>query len=130
MKTIVAIMWHGHYNILSNIKSKLEKYLNIKIYSSRLIDEEKQDLDELIKDLETCDAVILNKTSTDSIWDEIDNIIGNIDTTKVYVGKESSLYINSERGFDISSKCNEYITYSGEENWINLVKYKLDSLPT
>ena len=32
MKTIVAIMWHGHYNILSNIKSKLEKYLNIKIY--------------------------------------------------------------------------------------------------
>ena len=83
MKNIVAIMWHGSYNILSKLKPRLNEYTNLKIYSSRLLDEEKQDIDELIKDIETCDALILNKTSTDSIWDEIDNIIDNMDNTKV-----------------------------------------------
>ena len=125
MKNIVAIMWHGSYNILSKLKPRLNEYTNLKIYSSRLLDEEKQDIDELIKDIETCDALILNKTSTDSIWDEIDNIIDNMDNTKVYIGGESSLFINNEKGLEISSKCNTYITYSGEENWINMIKYIL-----
>ena len=61
MKNIVAIMWHGSYNILSKLKPRLNEYTNLKIYSSRLLDEEKQDIDELIKDIETCDALILNK---------------------------------------------------------------------
>ena len=59
MKNIVAIMWHGSYNILSKLKPRLNEYTNLKIYSSRLLDEEKQDIDELIKDIETCDALIL-----------------------------------------------------------------------
>lgn len=125
MKDIVAIMWHGSYNILSKLKPRLKEYTNIKIYSSRLLDEEKQDIDELIKDIETCDALILNKTSTDGIWDEIDNIIDNVENTKVYVGGESSLFITNKKGLEVSSKCNTYITYSGEENWINMIKYIL-----
>ena len=40
MKNIVAIMWHGSYNILSKLKPRLNEYTNLKIYSSRLLDEE------------------------------------------------------------------------------------------
>lgn len=128
MKNIVAIMWHGSYNILSKLKPQISEYANIKIYSSRLLEEDKQNTDILIKDIKECDVLILNKTSSETIWDEIDLIIENIKAPRVYVGGESSLYITDKQELKISSLCNTYMTYSGEENWINMIKYILNDL--
>ena len=58
MKKIVAIMWHGQYNLLKKIKEKFENRVDFKLYSSKLIDLGEQDVTEVIKELKSANLGI------------------------------------------------------------------------
>ena len=96
MKKILLIMFHYHYVSLNKIKDEISDIVDLKLYSSKLLTEGKQDIDELNKDIEDSDLLILNRSSSQGIWGEIEETINNSSKEKIYVGEEMTSYINDK----------------------------------
>lgn len=125
MKKIVAIMWHGQYNLLKKIKEKFENRVDFKLYSSKLIDSGEQDVTEVIKELKSADLGIYYISATDFCFDEIEREMKDVPLQIVYLGSEGILRIKDEKTLMLSEKCNRYITYTGNENLENMINYLL-----
>ena len=125
MKKILLIMFHYHYVSLNKIKDEISDIVDLKLYSSKLLTEGKQDIDELNKDIEDSDLLILNRSSSQGIWGEIEETINNSSKEKIYVGEEMTSYINDKEQLEKSIICNSYLTCNGKWNLINMIKYML-----
>ncbi|MGL4741177.1 MAG: cobaltochelatase subunit CobN [Sarcina sp.] len=123
MKKIVGILFHYNYAALSKIKDDFDGEVELKLYSSKMLVEGKQSVSELYKDIENCDLMLLNRSSSDSIWGEIETPIDECDVEKIYVGDELIAYAKDKSQLEKSVKCNEYFTCSGRWNLLNMIKF-------
>lgn len=123
MKKIVAILFHYNYATFLNVKDDLKDLVELKLYSSKLLTEGKQSINELHSDLETADLLLLNRNSSDGIWGEIEGIINDSTKEKIYIGEEMASYITDKEQLERSIVCNNYLTCNGKWNFMNMVKY-------
>ncbi len=123
MKKITAIVWHTTASRLRAAGRQLKSEVNVRVYSGRDLDEEKESFEELCKDIDSSDILLLNVTSGDSIWDDVFSYIEDKDVRKVYIGANATEYIRDKETLEFSAKCNDYYTYNGSENLLNLLKY-------
>ena len=127
MKKILAILFHYNYATLYKLKSELKEIVDLRVYSAKLLSEGKQNINKLYSDMEECDLFLLNRTSSDSIWGEIESTINDRDVEKIYIGEELTSYTKEKDQLEKSIKCNAYLTCNGKLNLENMIKYILSS---
>ena len=62
MKKVTAIVWHSTAVRLKKAASLIKDEVDARVYSCRLLDEEKESLEGLFADIDTSDILILNVT--------------------------------------------------------------------
>ena len=122
MKKIVAVLWHNSANRLNMVLPEVSTFVNLKVYSAAALSDGRQDMDLLYKDLEDADLFLFNITSSDSAWDEIEEHVKRYETPVIYIGSEAISRIKTAEQMSHSAKCNQYYTYNGKENFINMMK--------
>ncbi|KNZ41132.1 cobaltochelatase subunit CobN [Acetobacterium bakii] len=123
MKTIIAILWHKSANRLEMITPYIKDRVNLKIYSAAQLSDGREDVDGLYKAMDQADLFLFNVTSSDSIWSEVEAYAAKKTTPIVYVGGEAASHIKSKESMRHSAVCNQYYTYSGKENLVNMIDY-------
>ncbi len=123
MKKVTAIVWHTTASRLKRIAKEVSDEVDVKIYSGKNLDDEKESFDELCSDIDTSDILLLNVSSGDRIWDDILKYIEDKDIKKIYLGQTATEYIRDEETLENSAKCNDYYTYNGHDNLKNLLLY-------
>lgn len=121
---ILSIMWDSHCRILKKARKNLEGVVDVEIYSSRRLEEEPQKIEFVFKEAVTADAILLYR-STESIWEIMEKRLQEIgkNIPIVCVGHDPSHWALSTVRAEIVATVYSYITYNGEENFTNMLKY-------
>ncbi|MEW6215767.1 MAG: cobaltochelatase subunit CobN, partial [Nitrospirota bacterium] len=121
---IFAIMWDSHCGILKRASKNLKEIMDVMIYSSRRLEEEPEKIESALKEAETADAILLYR-STESIWEMMEKRLQEIGKKVpiVCVGHDPSYWALSTIRAEIVTTVYAYITYSGEENFTNMLRY-------
>ncbi|MGC9021904.1 MAG: cobaltochelatase subunit CobN, partial [Dissulfurimicrobium sp.] len=124
MKKILSIMWHSHCGTLKRAGKALEGIIDVGVYSSRYLDEGHEDIGVVLKEAEEADVILLYR-STESIWDVIEKNLNEIGKSVpiICVGHDPSYWAMSNVKPDIVARVHTYITYNGEENFIQMLCY-------
>ncbi|WP_330873283.1 cobaltochelatase subunit CobN [Dissulfurimicrobium hydrothermale] len=124
MKKILSIMWHSHSGTLKRAGKALEGIIDVGVYSSRYLDEGHEDIGVVLKEAEEADVILLYR-STESIWDVIEKSLNEIGKSVpiICVGHDPSYWAMSNVKPDIVARVHTYITYNGEENFIQMLCY-------
>lgn len=123
MKKIVAVIWHTTASRMRAVIPKVAGRVELVVYSARLLSSGMESFDDLCRDLDNADFFLFNRTSGDSIWPEIENYVKGKDTPTAYIGSDALANITDPGMLELSARCNEYHTYSGMDNMVNLVLY-------
>lgn len=123
MKTIAAVLWHNSANRLSMIQEQVKDFVNLKIYSAAALEDGRQDVQQLYRDMDEADLILLNITSSESIWTEIEEYVQTLNKQTVYVGSEASLHVKTQLEVRYSAQCNLYYNYGGKENLTQMIRY-------
>lgn len=124
MIKILSIMWHSHCGTLKRAANALNGVANIKIYSTRLLDEGSEEIDTVLNEAKDANAILLYR-STESVWDIIEKRMVEIGKSVpvICVGHDPSYWGLSTVKPDIVAQVHTYITYNGEENFIQMLRY-------
>lgn len=123
IKKISGVFWHGQYNLLYPVQKELDGVIDIKLYSSKLLDEGGQKIKDVFADFASSDIILLYISLENAVWAEIENAVKDIDIPVVYLGSEGAYRIKKAEDLPVSAKCNAYLSLSGERNFINMFKY-------
>jgi cobaltochelatase CobN len=121
---LLAIMWDSHCGTLKRASKNLEGVIDVRIYSSRRLEEEPEKMDAALKEAETADAILLYR-STESVWEMMEKRLEEIgkNVPIVCVGHDPSYWALSTIRAEIVATAYSYITYNGEENFTNMLRY-------
>lgn len=122
-KKITAVVWHTYSNIMKQAKAGLEEILEIKIYSARFLDEGKESVEELLKDIEESDLVFFYRSTSENIWNELELSVKNIKKTIICAAKDPISWSLSTVDYKIVANCCDYIYYGGVENFNLMLRY-------
>ena len=123
MKKVTAIVWHSTAVRLKKAASLIKDEVDARVYSCRLLDEEKESLEGLFADIDTSDILILNVTSGDAVWDDILPYTEKKDIKKIFIGANATEHIKDQDSLEACAKANDYFSYNGSENLANLLRY-------
>lgn len=121
---LVSIMWDSHCSTVKRAGKALEGIMDVKIYSSRRLEEEPEKMEAALKEAETADAILLYR-STESVWEMLEKRLQEIGKKVpiVCVGHDPSYWALSTVRAEIVATVFSYITYNGEENFTNMLRY-------
>lgn len=121
---IFAMMWDSHCGTLKRASKNLKEIMDVMIYSSRRIEEEPEKMESALKEAKTADAILLYR-STESVWEMMEKRFQEIgkDVPIVCVGHDPSYWSLSTVRAEIVAAVYSYITYNGEENFTNMLKF-------
>lgn len=121
---ILSIMWDSHCNTLKKASKALAGLMDVRIFSSKRLEEEPEKMDVALKEAETVDAIVLYR-STEPVWEMLEKNLR--ETGKkvpiVCVGYDPSYWALSTVRAEIVAAVYLYITYNGEENFANMLRY-------
>lgn len=121
---LVSIMWDSHCSTLKRASKALEGIMDVKIYSSRRLEEEPEKIEAALKEASAADAILLYR-STESVWDMMEKRLQEIgkDVPIVCVSHDPSYWALSTVRAEIVATAYSYIIYNGEENLANMLGY-------
>jgi cobaltochelatase CobN len=121
---LLSIMWDSHCSTMKRAGKALEGIMDVKIYSSKRIEEEPDKMETALKEAETADAILLYR-STESVWEMIEKRLEEIgkNVPIVCVGHDPTYWALSTVRAEIVATVYSYITYNGEENFTNMLRY-------
>ncbi len=128
MKKITMVMWHTYTNVMKKAVKQLENDFNIKIYSARFLDEGKEDINEVVKDMEESDLIFLYRSNSENVWVQIEGAIKNIKTPVVCTASDPSFWTISSVNLEVVSKSYSYIVYGGVENFTRMITYMINKV--
>ncbi|MGB9762257.1 MAG: hypothetical protein ACPLWD_07230, partial [Caldimicrobium thiodismutans] len=93
---ITVVVWQTYYNMFYKV-SKAINELEIKVYSSKYIENKPEKIFEILEIIKTCDLLFVYKSSTESFWEVLEREIkeGRIDTKIVYLSYDPSYWTYS-----------------------------------
>ena len=121
---ILSIIWDSHCGTLKRASKDLEGLMDVKIYSSRRLEEEPEKIEVALKEAETADAILLYR-STETIWEMMEKRLLEIgkNVPIVCVGHDPSYWALSTVKPEVVATVYTYITYNGEENFSAMLRY-------
>lgn len=121
---VVSIMWDSHCRTVVKAWKVLEGIMDVNVYSSRRLEEEPEQIDAALKQAESADAILLYR-STESVWEMIEKRLIEIGRKIpiICVGHDPSYWALSTVKPEIVATVHTYITYNGEENFTNMLRY-------
>ena len=121
---LLTIMWDSHCGTLKRASKNLEGVIDVMIYSSRRLEEEPEKIDSVLEEASSADAILLYR-STESVWEMMEKRLQEIgkNVPIVCVGHDPSYWALSTVRAEIVATVYSYITYNGEENFTNMLKY-------
>ncbi|MEZ0329250.1 MAG: cobaltochelatase subunit CobN [Dissulfuribacterales bacterium] len=124
MIKILSIMWHSHCGALKKAANVLNGVADVKVYSTRDLDEGRKETDAVLREAKGADAILLYRSS-EAIWDALEKGIAEIgkSTPVVCVGHDPSYWALSNVKPEIVARVHTYMTYNGEENFIQMLRY-------
>jgi cobaltochelatase CobN len=124
MKKIIGVFWHGQYNLLNTVRAEVSQFIDLRLYSSRLLDEGVQKIETFFDDCSGgADLILLYTGVEDKCWTEIDVRVKQSSVPVIYLGGDGIPQNRNPRDLAIAAKCNTYLSYSGKKNFINFFKY-------
>ncbi|ACA59730.1 cobaltochelatase subunit CobN [Candidatus Desulforudis audaxviator] len=123
MYRITAIVWHSHSATLRKAAAKVRDHLNVKVYSARYLQEGKEDLDAARADLAQSDLIFLYRSTGETVWEELEGLIRELDRPVVCVAHDPALWVLSTVPPEVVTKCYAYIVQNGEENFARMLRY-------
>ena len=127
MKKVVAVLWHTNASRMRAIIPRVRDELSLSVWSGRSLADGTEDFDALCRELDSADFFLFNQTSSDSIWTRITEYVKDFSVLTAYVGSEAVSNITNEETLRLSAACNEYYTYGGTENYVNLARFAAHS---
>ncbi|MCX8012281.1 MAG: cobalt chelatase, partial [Desulfobacterota bacterium] len=117
-------MWDSHSHTLKKVSNKLKKIMEVIIYSLKQLEEEPEKIQSVLKEAETVDAILLYR-STEAVWGMMERKLQEIgrNVPIVCVGHQPSYWTLSTVRPEVVATVYSYITYSGEENFANMLRY-------
>ncbi|MDR2445108.1 MAG: cobaltochelatase subunit CobN [Spirochaetaceae bacterium] len=123
MKKIIGVFWHGQYNFLCAVRAELLRFTDLRLYSSRLLDEGVQNIEAFFADCSDAALILLYSGTEVRCREEIEARIECLKIPVLYLGGDGVLRNKSPYDLAVAAKCNTYLYYSGKANFINLFKY-------
>lgn len=123
MKRIVAVLWHTTASRMRAVPPLVQPEVDLRVYSGRLLSEGTESFDQLCHDLDQADFYLFNQTASDSIWPQILDYVRDKHTMTAYVGSDALSNVTDPDTLELSAYCNDYYSYSGRENFVNLARY-------
>lgn len=92
MLKIVAIVWQSYYNMLLKASKDIKDF-SVKVYSIRALENERQKLEDALKELDDADIVFFYR-SNESVWEEIERKVkeGGVKGKIVCLGHDPSYW--------------------------------------
>lgn len=120
MLKIVAIVWQSYYNMLLKASKDIKDF-SVKVYSIRALENERQKLEDALKELDDADIVFFYR-SNESVWEEIERKVkeGGIKGKIVCLGHDPSYWTLSNVTPEIIRKAYNYLVINGEKNIRNM----------
>ena len=110
MKKIVAVLWNNSANRLRSLRAEVEKIADVRIFSASGLGDGDEDVNDLYAAMDGADLLLLNETSSDPIWREINEYIKTMDKPMVYVGGEAATHVKTPRQAKWTALANAYYT--------------------
>jgi len=133
----VAIMWNAYVPTLAAAARELP-WLDLKVYSHRLVGENPEVLDRALQDMESAQFILLYRTP-DAFWESVDQRLKKLAdrVPLIATGGDPSLWTLSSVNLEIAANSYNYIIRNGLENFRRLIAYlgkevlgrKLEVLP-
>jgi len=117
-------MWDSHCGTLKRAGENLKGVMDVRIHSSRRLEEEPEGIELALNEASSADAILLYR-STEPIWEMIEKRLQEIgkDVPIVCVGHDPSYWALSTVKTEIVATVYTYITYNGEENFTAMLRY-------
>ena len=121
---IVSIMWQSYMNMLLRASRNVGDSIELKVYSTKRLEEEPEKIEAALKEAETADAILLYR-STESVWEMMEKRLQELGRKVpiVCVGHDPSLWMLSTVRPEIVAKVYSYIVINGEENFTSMLRY-------
>jgi len=119
---IAAIMWNSYIPVLLRASKKLG--FELTAYSTSTLEDEPGKMEDALKTCEEADVILLYHTSN-FFWEELENRLEDLKDKVpiVCLGHDPSSWVFSTVKPEIVATCYTYMTYNGEENLSNLLRY-------
>ena len=116
-------MWQSHLPMLVRASRNLD-FLELKAFSSRILKDAPEKIDQALEILGQCDVILLFR-SGGSIWETIEQRLKESEhkVPIICVGHDPSYWMLSTVKPEIVAMVNSYITINGEENFTNMLRY-------
>ncbi|GAB5046477.1 cobaltochelatase subunit CobN [Thermodesulfovibrio sp. TK110] len=120
MLKIIAVVWQSYYNMLLKASKDIKDF-SVKVYSVRALENEREKLDNALRDVEDADILFFYR-SNESVWEEIERKLkeGGIKGKIVCLGHDPSYWTLSNVAPEIISKAYSYLVINGEKNIKNM----------
>ncbi|MGB4505222.1 MAG: cobaltochelatase subunit CobN, partial [Syntrophaceticus sp.] len=123
MLKITAILWQSHATTMRKAGELLEDMIDLRVYSARYLDEGKEDMVSALDDLASSDLIFFYRSSGETIWDELENAVKQLDKPVVCLGHDPGLWLLSTAPLEVVDKCNTYVVYGGVDNFAQMLNY-------
>jgi len=117
MKKITAVVWHSYATAMRKAGAALKEVVDIKVYSARLLEEGKEDIDELYQAMEESDLLFFYRSSEEGVWSELEAKLETLHKPVIWSSHDPTYWPMSNVPLSIPAKCYTYITQGGEENF-------------
>jgi len=121
---IVSIMWQSYMNMLVRAGRNVGESIELKVYSTKRLEEEPERIEAAIKEAGGADAILLYR-STEGFWETMEKRLQELGRKVpiVCVGHDPSLWMLSTVRPEIVAKVYSYIVINGEENFTSMLRY-------
>ena len=121
---IVSIMWSSYANMLVRAARNLADILEVSAYSSKVLEEDPEKVDAVLKEAACADIIFLYRSS-EGFWEVIEDQLRELgkDIPVVCCGYDPSYWTLSTVRPEIVAQVNSYVVINGEENFVNMLRY-------
>jgi len=121
---IRTIMQNSYITMLVRACKKLD-FLDLKVFSSQALENDPLKVEEVIEELEGADAILLYRSPFENFWEKAEERLKEIGQKIpiVCVSHDPSFWYLSTVRPEVVAACYSYITFGGEENFANMLRY-------
>lgn len=119
---LTSVMWGSYAPVLKRAAAATQT--ECRLYPNRLLEESPDKVEKALADMRNSDAILLYHTS-DLFWERMDRELAAIRETVpvISLGPDPSFWGQSTVDPLIVTTCQQYITNSGDENFISLIRF-------
>lgn len=119
---MTAIMWGTDASLLKHATE--QNSVNLSLYTRGILEKHPEKIDDVIRSLCSSDVALLSSVSSE-LWDRIENDLAErgIKVPIISLGHGPNQWKHSTVDPEIVTTCLSYTTFSGDDNYNNMIRY-------